>query len=140
MLLIGLLVFFATACRASPEDEIMAVLKESVVAWNRGDVVAFMSTYAQSESLRFASGGTVARGWKAALERYQKVYPDKAAMGTLAFSELEVTMLAPDAAIVFGHWQLTREKDKPSGLFTLTWKKTDQGWKIIQDHTSSAAP
>jgi len=71
-------------------------------------------------------------------------------MGTLAFTDLTVTEPAPDAALVFGHWQLTREKDTPHGLFTLTLKKTaaglpasggakgDQGWRIIQDHTSSA--
>ena len=29
-------------------------------------------------------------------------------MGTLAFFDLVVTELAPDAALVFGRWQLTR--------------------------------
>jgi len=61
-------------------------------------------------------------------------------MGTLAFSELAVTELAPDAALVFGHWRLTRAKDAPHGLFTLLVRRTPAGWKIFADHTSVAAP
>jgi ketosteroid isomerase-like protein len=125
---------------ASPETEITALMTQQSQAWNRGDIDAFMAIYAPIAELRFASGGTVTRGWKPTLEGYKKRYPDAAAMGQLTFSELEFTVLAPDAAIVFGHWQLARAKDRPHGLFTLTWKKSADGWKIIQDHTSTAAP
>jgi len=59
-------------------------------------------------------------------------------MGTLAFSDLVVTVLAPATALVFGRWELTRAQDKPWGLFTLTLKKTAAGWRVFQDHTSSA--
>jgi ketosteroid isomerase-like protein len=121
----------------APEKSIRAVLEAQVKAWNIGNIDEFMQGYWQSDSLRFASGGSVKRGWKITLDRYKKGYPDKAAMGTLAFTELEMTMLSADAALVFGKWELTREKDKPGGLFTLTFRKTPQGWKIIHDHTSS---
>lgn len=119
-------------------DEITTVLTTQAAAWNRGDIDGFMQVYLQTDELRFASGGTITRGWRATLERYKKRYPDKTAMGTLAFTDIEVTSLAPDAAIAFGHWKLTREKDTPNGLFTLTLRKTPEGWRIIQDHTSSA--
>jgi len=139
-------VIFAAVARAAEAPasaavrDITALLTAQSAAWNRGDIDGFMQGYAQTDTLRFASGGTVTYGWRATLEGYKKRYPDKAAMGTLAFSELVVTELAPDAALVFGRWQLTREKDTPHGLFTLTLKKTAAGWRIIQDHTSSAAP
>ncbi len=116
------------------------MLNQQAAAWNRGDIDGFMARYAPLADLRFASGGNVTRGWQPTLERYKKSYPDHATMGTLTFSELEVTVLAPDAAIVFGHWALQREKDAPHGLFTLTFKKFTAGWRIIQDHTSIAAP
>ncbi len=139
--LLGLIFFILGALlKAAPEQEITAMLTQQAAAWNRGDIDAFMTVYAPTEDLRFASGGKVTRGWRPTLEAYKKRYPDKAAMGVLAFSELEITVLAPDAALVFGHWQLTREKDKPAGLFTLTWKKTAAGWQIIHDHTSSGTP
>lgn len=118
--------------------EITAVLATQSAAWNRGDIEGFMAPYLPTEELRFASGGTVTYGWRATLERYRKNYPDKAAMGTLSFTDLVVTTLGPDAALAFGRWGLTREKDAPSGLFTLTFKKTSEGWRIIHDHTSSA--
>lgn len=134
LLLLGL----CTSGRASPAAEITALLTAQAAAWNRGDIDAFMQSYAQTAALRFASGGSVTLGWQPTLERYKKRYPDKAAMGTLAFTEIEITELAPDAAIAFGRWKLARDQDAPHGLFTLTLKKTSAGWRIIQDHTSSA--
>ena len=137
--LFGLLCLLAAGnLFAAPETEIQTALTSQAAAWNRGDIDSFMATYAPTDDLRFASGGTVTRGWRPTLERYKARYPDKAAMGTLAFSGLEFTVLAPDSVVVFGRWELKREKDAPSGLFTLTWKKTAAGWRIIQDHTSSA--
>jgi ketosteroid isomerase-like protein len=125
---------------APASDPILLVLQTQVAAWNRGDIDAFMQTYAPVDDLRFASGGNVTYGWKPTLERYKQRYPDRAAMGTLAFSELTVTGLSPDAALVFGHWQLTRAHDAPHGLFTLLLRRTPAGWKIFADHTSSASP
>ena len=132
--------------------EITALLAAQAAAWNRGDIPGFMQAYAPTDELRFASGDTVTYGWRATLARYQQHYPDQRAMGTLAFTDLVITELAPDAALAFGRWQLTRDKDAPHGLFTLTLKKFpagspaaggakgDQVWRIIYDHTSSAAP
>lgn len=142
---LALLVFaLAPSTRAAGETpataSIRLILQTQADAWNRGDLDAFMQTYAPVDDLRFASGGNVTYGWKPTLERYRQRYPDRAAMGTLAFSELTVTELSPDAALVFGHWQLTRTHDQPHGLFTLLVRRTPDGWKIFSDHTSSASP
>jgi ketosteroid isomerase-like protein len=59
-------------------------------------------------------------------------------MGTLTFSELEITLLSPDAAVVLGHWRLKRAKDQPHGRFTLIFKHLPEGWRIVHDHTSAA--
>jgi ketosteroid isomerase-like protein len=127
----------AAPLRADDAADIRDALATQVTAWNRGDIPGFMETYWKSDALRFASGGTVTRGWRPTLERYLQRYPDRTAMGTLAFGELEVTVLAPDAAVVFGRWELTRAQDKPRGLFTLIWRKIDGAWVIVSDHTSS---
>jgi ketosteroid isomerase-like protein len=95
-----------------------------------------METYAKSEQTRFASGGTVQRGWQAVFDRYRLRYPDRAAMGRTIFSDLEVTMLSPDSAVAFGRWRLEREGNQPHGLFTLVLRKLPEGWRIIHDHTS----
>jgi uncharacterized protein (TIGR02246 family) len=127
---------------AAPADDTAAinqVLATQSAAWNRGDIDAFMEGYWKSDELRFASGGTVTHGWKTTLERYKRNYPNKALMGTLAFTIQEVKLLSPDAAIVFGKWELTRKHDKPWGLFTLTFRQLDGAWLIVSDHTSSGS-
>jgi ketosteroid isomerase-like protein len=128
----------APASTSKATADITALLTGQAAAWNRGDLDAFMQPYAKTDTLRFASGGNVTLGWQATLDGYRKTYPDQAAMGTLSFTQLEITELAADAAIAFGRWQLTRTKDAPHGLFTLTLQKTAEGWRIIQDHTSAA--
>ena len=130
----------APAAATAVSAQIQLILQTQADAWNRGDIDAFMQTYAQVDDLRFASGGSVTYGWKPTLARYQQRYPDRAAMGTLTFSELTVTELSADAALLFGHWQLTRAHDAPHGLFTLLVRRTPAGWKIFADHTSSASP
>jgi ketosteroid isomerase-like protein len=119
---------------------VRAILEQQVKDWNDGNVDRFMRAYAQSASTRFASGADVFVGWQAVLERYRKKYPDRAAMGTLAFSQVEVSVLSKDAALAFGHWRLQRAGDQPSGLFTLLFRKTSGSWRIVHDHTSAAFP
>jgi len=72
-------------------------------------------------------------------DRYRKKYSDRAKMGTLTFSNLEITPLSPDSAMVLGRWRLERANDWPHGRFTLIFRKTADGWRIVLDHTSAAA-
>jgi beta-aspartyl-peptidase (threonine type) len=116
--------------------EIRAVLLAQVEAWNRGDIEGFMRGYAQSPDTVFVSGNTVTRGWQTVLDRYKKGYDSREKMGTLTFSELEITPLGKGAAVVLGRWQLTRANDTPGGRFTLVFRRTRAGWRIIHDHTS----
>ena len=118
------------------KTEIRRVMDEQVAAWNAGSVDGFMKGYWNSPELKFVSGANVTRGWQPTLERYKKTYDSKAKMGALAFSDLEITVLSGDAAIVLGSWALAREKDNPHGKFTLVFRKFRDGWKIILDHTS----
>jgi beta-aspartyl-peptidase (threonine type) len=59
-------------------------------------------------------------------------------MGTLTFSDLQITLLGPDSALALGSWKLDRARDQPHGRFTLIFRKTPDGWRIVHDHTSSA--
>lgn len=127
---------------AAERAAIEAVLDAQVAAWNAGDLTGFMTGYARTDSLRFASRGTVRRGWQTALDAYERNYPDRTAMGTLAFRDLDVRLLAPGWALVFGQWHLQRapEVGDAGGLFTLLIEKRPEGWRVIHDHTSSAQP
>jgi ketosteroid isomerase-like protein len=138
LLVLSLLHINAAADTTAIQSAVRAVLDQQVKDWNAGDVVKFMRGYDRSEKTRFASGGNITLGWQAVLERYQRTYSDKAAMGTLTFSDIDITVASEDTALAFGRWHLKREKDEPSGLFTLLFRKTADGWKIVHDHTSSA--
>lgn len=119
-------------------DEIRAVLKAQQEAWNRGDIDGFMNGYRRSHLTQFVSGDEVTRGWQTVRDRYKTKYSDREKMGTLAFSDLEITMLSRDAAIALGRWQLKRPNDQPHGRFTLVLRKFAEGWRIVHDHTSAA--
>jgi len=123
--------------RQSDQAAIEAVLESQQVAWNQGDVDAFLAGYWHSPELTFSGSGGVSRGWNGVLARYKKNYPDREAMGHLDFSRLEFRFLGPDAALVLGQWHLQREKGDIGGVFSLVWQRFPEGWKIIHDHTSA---
>jgi len=118
---------------------VRAVLEQQVRAWNAGDLAGFMEGYAKSDQTRFASGGDITLGWQTVFNRYQTKYGTGASMGTLRFSNLDIGPLGSDSAFAFGHWHLTRGADTSSGLFTLLFRRTPEGWRIIHDHTSAKA-
>ena len=118
---------------------VKAVLDAQRDAWNRGDVEGYMDGYVRSEDTVLVSGDNVTRGWKTVLDRYKKTYSSREKMGMLTFSDLETTLIGNDAAIVLGRWHLTRAGDEPHGRFTLIFRRTKEGWRIIHDHTSSAS-
>ena len=97
-----------------------------------------MNGYARSPSPIFVSGDEVQRGWDTVRERYRKKYSDRTKMGTLTFTEIEVTPLSADSALVLGRWRLQRANDQPHGRFTLAFERLAEGWRIILDHTSAA--
>jgi uncharacterized protein (TIGR02246 family) len=137
-------ILMATLVCAEPEQppnsvaEIQSVLTTQQDAWNRGDIDAFMTGYAQSASTVFVSEDEVTRGWETVRDRYRVKYSNRTKMGILSFSEIEVTMLSPDAAVVLGRWRLKRANDQPHGRFTLIFKRLPEGWRILHDHTSAA--
>jgi ketosteroid isomerase-like protein len=130
------LVLLVPAVRAD-EKAIRQVLDEQVVAWNRGDLDGFMKGYWNSPELTFVSGKDLTRGYQATLERYKKKYQAEGKeMGKLAFTDVVVTMLAADVAMVTGKWELTLSKEIVGGRYTLVVKKLPEGWRIVHDHTS----
>jgi ketosteroid isomerase-like protein len=123
----------------NPVAEIQSVLRGQQDAWNRGDIDGFMNGYARSPSTVFVSEDEVRRGWETVRERYLQKYSGQTKMGTLTFSDVEITSLSVDAAVVLGRWRLKRPNDEPHGRFTLIFKRLPEGWRIVHDHTSAAS-
>jgi beta-aspartyl-peptidase (threonine type) len=130
----------AQTLHSTTEAAVRQVLLQQQEAWNHHDLESFMSGYWNSPELTFFSGAKISSGWQATIERYRKTYQSEGReMGKLEFSDLNIEVLAADAALVRGAWHLTMSDGKtPHGLFTLIFRKFPDGWKIIHDHTSAA--
>jgi len=137
------------ACESQPDPKqntdqvsqaIRSVMEAQQAAWNRGDIDGFMDGYERAETITFVSADDIMRGWQTVLDRYKQRYNSPGLMGSLTFSELEIQPLSPSYALANGRWQLTRSNDTPHGRFTLLFRQTSVGWRIIQDTTTSATP
>ena len=120
------------------ELDIVKVLTAQERAWNRGDMEAYATGYKNSPDLLFV-GRQISRGYGSLVEDYKHNYPNKEAMGTLTFTELEPHVLDERFAVLLGHYHLERTKKgggQAEGIFSLVFEKTDKGWKIIVDHTT----
>jgi ketosteroid isomerase-like protein len=137
-ILMAIRAFAAPEQTANAITEIRSVLLAQQDAWNHGDIDGFMNGYARSASTVFISEDTVRRGWETVRDRYMERYANESKMGTLTFSDLEITPLSLDSAVASGRWNLKRESDEPHGRFTLILKRLPEGWRIVHDHTSAA--
>jgi len=126
---------------SSSEDDLHAirrVLDHQVAAWNRGDLEGFMKGYWPSNDLTFFSDGTRLRGWQATFRRYRRTYQEEGNdMGRLEFTDLQIERLGPQAAYVTGGFLLATSGGQRAGLFTLVFRRTNEGWRIVHDHTST---
>lgn len=118
------------------DDIVLEILSLQKAAWNRGDIEGFMAYYWRSDDLTFQSANTRTLGWSAVLARYKRNYA-AGNMGRLDFTDLDVRVLSPDSAYVLGRFKLDLEADHREGVFTLILRRTEDGWRIIHDHTSS---
>jgi ketosteroid isomerase-like protein len=136
-ILLLLTMLAATNATAQSDDaSVRAVLTLQANAWNKGDVTAFMQSYWQNDSLTFVGQHGPTYGWQPVLDHYKQTYPDKAAMGTLTFSDLILKRLDNEYYFVIGAWHLSRASGDIGGHFTLLFRKINGEWKIIVDHTS----
>lgn len=144
-LLIAVVIIVCSGCTMKPvmdreaiSVQIRSVMDHQVAGWNSGSVDDFMNGYWPSDSLRFASGGNVTYGWQATLDRYKRRYDSPEKMGKLAFDEIDIRVLTPDYALVFGRWSLRLASgEQPWGRFTLLFQKKTGKWVVVHDHTSS---
>ena len=116
--------------------QILQLLEDQRLAWNKGDIEGYMQGYWKSDSLVFVGKSGPKYGWTTTLENYKKGYPDKAAMGYLTFSIIKVELLGSNNAWVLGAWHLKREKDGPQGYFTLILRRIGGKWLVVSDHSS----
>lgn len=137
----GIVLIFCSCSRVEYDEAasfaaIEAAMTEQERSWSNGDIEGFMKYYEKSDDLSFASKNGLTKGYNTLLNRYKESYPGKQEMGELNFELLEHRNLGGEHMLVIGSWKLLNNQNNPSGYFSLVWKKTAEGWKIIHDHTS----
>ena len=116
--------------------KITSILSHQQKCWNNGDIEGYMSGYWNSDSLKFITKSGITTGWKPTLVMYKQHYPDKEAMGTLVFEDVDMIQMNATTIFVMGKWTLQKTKETVGGQFTLICRKIKGCWKIIIDHTS----
>ena len=124
------------AAPQQPADEdLTGRLHATAIAWNTGDLDAFVAPYAETATYMTPAGPI---GKAAMLARYRERYftgsrPDQ----QLRFEEVVVRPLGEAHSLMTGRYVLTGGgKPDLTGRFTLVWAKLAEGWRIIHDHSS----
>lgn len=123
---------------APVKEEIAAILQAQANSWNQGDLDSFLKGYLKSNDISYVSGQSQVYGYDALRKRYESKYGNsKDTMGKLTFSDLKISALGKSHALCIGNWHLERKEKPPiDGIFTLLLLRTNDGWRIIHDHTS----
>lgn len=133
---LSLFLFLSLSAQNKDEQTIRSILTDQTIEWNKGNIEAFMQGYWKNDSLLFVGKTGPKYGYQTTLENYKKNYPDAATMGKLDFDILKVQKLSPDCYFVLGKWALTRTIGNVSGHYTLLFRKINNQWVIVVDHSS----
>ena len=115
---------------------IKSILNTQTKQWNSGNLDGFMKGYWENDSLLFIGSKGPKYGYKTTLDNYKKSYPDTAHMGKLLFDIIDVKKLSADYYFVVGKWHLRRSIGDLSGMYTLLFRKINNQWVIVVDHSS----
>jgi len=115
--------------------EITTSMDNSALEWNKGHLDAFMTMYDPSATMMMPTG-TV--GLDAIRSLYEKKYFDGAMpKQNLRYSDMKVRFLGSDYVLLTGAFTLYgNDKPERSGRYSLVMVHTNNGWKILHDHSS----
>jgi uncharacterized protein (TIGR02246 family) len=136
---LSLIAFLALAA-ATPQAEraaILSVIHRMEAAWNRGDFRGYMAGF-KNPDVVFVSGGKFQQGWQGTLDHYVRDYGGSAERrGRLHFYNMNIDVLAPDAAMLIGQYRLVRGTRITEGVNTRLFRKIKGRWLITMNHVSA---
>lgn len=128
----------AQPARTTPDaarHAIAAVLDHGAASWNRGDLDAFVSDYADDAT--FVTARAVVRGRAAIRALYAPRFAPGARRDSLHFEQLEVDVLSGDAANAIAYYVLMRgDSVTARGPTSLVFRRVGGRWLIAHDHSS----
>ncbi|RTL10878.1 MAG: hypothetical protein EKK54_09045 [Neisseriaceae bacterium] len=116
---------------------VTSAMDQSVKCWNAGDLECFMKGYVNSPKTLFISGDKFIYGWQSSYDHYKRKYgSDKKGMGQLQIKIDGIEALDEQHAFLYGHWKLQAESKEYAGVTSLLFKKNDNKWQIMVDHSN----
>ena len=116
------------------QKEIVTAMNNSAEEWNKGQLETFMGIYDPTATMMFPTGPV---GIKEIRELYEKKYFN----GTmhkqnLRYGDMVVRLLGKNYALLTGSFTLYGNNlPERSGRYSLVLMHTDNGWKILHDHS-----
>jgi hypothetical protein len=130
----------ASTAAASPKSDRTAIIltvTRMESAWNRGDFRGYMAGF-KNPDVVFVSGGKFQDGWQGTLDHYVRDYGGSAERrGKLHFYNMNVDLLAADAAMLVGQYRLERGSRVTEGVNTRLFRKVHGRWLITMNHVSA---
>lgn len=137
MVVLCLLFLPLTVFADNDVSQIKSTLHQFTTDWNDGNLKKAMTIYDNSTKTKLISDSTMIQGYPKITDYFKKNFPSQKEMGSMTFSDIQVKLLSTDHALAIGKWALqTLSGTTTHGIFSVVYKKTDKGWKIILDHTS----
>lgn len=117
--------------------EVQTSLAHGAAAWNRGDLKAFVSDYADGMGTTFIGRRGIVRGPAAIEQAYGPRFAPGGVRDSLYFRDVEVDVLAPDVINTIAWYVLQRgDSITATGPTSLVMRKVDGRWRIVHDHSS----
>lgn len=126
-----------TASAEVDKQAILTVIANMETAWNQGDFKGYMAGF-KNPDVVFVSGGRFQSDWQGTLDHYVRDYGSSPeTRGTLHFYDMNIEILAPDAAQLIGRFHLERPQHALEGINTRLFRKVDGHWVIALNHVSA---
>ena len=125
----------SAAAVAETRATLVRLMTESAAAWNRADMAGHVAMYTDAATMMSGQGPRGGRDViRGMLER--SFWVDGKPTATLSFSDLAVTPLGAEHAMMTGAFLLTFPDGKTTnGRYTLVWVRENGQWRVMHDHS-----
>ena len=122
----------------SDAQQVYEVLLKMLDRWNAHDIEGHLEAYWKSTELLVVIDSEEFNGWQQLHDSYVNGYPDRNSMGFIEPKRIQVKLLKPDLALALSWWSVSFPSSKQTvvGNTTMNLQKFDDGWKIVDSHTS----